>query len=253
MPAQAGTRKTMSSRLLTMKFMQRAAATPTSPQTPTGPPNKRRRLSSTTTTPPAAEPARPATDLEALQAVLAAEEEKRVQAIERLAAEAGDTRWVLSFREPDADAAGQGGLTVVNAGFAAIDDAGSYDEERDERPTVGRRSFGKPIKSQQMQNGATPASTSDAESSSSASDDDGDPGDLDSVIRSARKGAAAEVRAQRKSKKAAKEAESARLAYQRRTKAVGLNGTSSISSGGGRNAGGGGSNICAAKKRYSSD
>lgn len=223
--------------------MQRAAATPSSPQPPTGPPNKRRRLSPTTTTPPTADPARPTTDLEALQAVLAAEEEKRVQAIERQAAAAGDTRWVLSFREPDTDAAGQSSVVVVNAGFAAIDGAGGYDEDYDEKATVGRRSFGKPIKSQQVQNGATPASTSDAESSTSASDDDGDGDDLDSVIRSARKGAAAEVRAQRKSKKAAKEAESARLAYQRRTKAVGLNGSSSISSGGGRNAGGGSSNI----------
>lgn len=249
--------------------MQRAAATPASPQTPTGPPNKRRRLSPTTTTPPTIESARPTTDLEALQAVLAAEEEKRVQAIERQAAAAGDTRWVLSFRDPDADAAGQGGLMVVNAGFAAIDGAGSYDEDHDERVTVGRRSFGKPLKPQQAQNGATLDSTSDAESSALVSEDDGDPDDLDSVIRSARKGAAAEVRAQRKSKKAAKEAESARLAYQRRTKAVGLNAASSISSGGGRNAGGGSSNIvchkcgqkghlqrdCSArpKKRYTND
>lgn len=84
-----------------------------------------------------------------MQAALAAEELKRTQAIERQAAEAGETRWVLSFREPEKEAA-TGALRVVTAGFAAIDSGEPMDgtgEDGDEgvrRPHLpGRKSYGK--------------------------------------------------------------------------------------------------------------
>ncbi|KAF7523684.1 hypothetical protein PCG10_006440 [Penicillium crustosum] len=83
--------KTMSSNLLTMKFMQRAAAAKEtqSPSSDASPHNsKRPRLSTEAESPRTS-------DMEAIAAALAAEEEKRQQAVARAAAEAGETHWVL--------------------------------------------------------------------------------------------------------------------------------------------------------------
>ena len=129
--------------------MQRSAAkptnTPSTPSTPAGPPSKRQRLSIGSSS-----PATPSSDYEAVQAALAAEELKRVQAIERQAAEAGETRWVLSFRDPEESGEGKGrepALKVVSAGFAVIDAVGdgelSEEEEGVRRTVGGRRRFGK--------------------------------------------------------------------------------------------------------------
>ncbi|CAI7655080.1 unnamed protein product [Penicillium palitans] len=83
--------KTMSSNLLTMKFMRRAAAaketqSPSSDASPHNP--KRPRLSTEAESPRTS-------DMDAIAAALAAEEEKRQQAVARAAAEAGETHWVL--------------------------------------------------------------------------------------------------------------------------------------------------------------
>lgn len=111
--------------------MQRAAAsTPPStpqphPRTPDSPPSKRQKLS-----------AAPPSDLQLIQAVLTEEEEKRQKAIERLAEEAGETKWVLSTVNGEEGNA-IGGLRVAKAGYSDIDQ-GAW------RPAVvGRRSFGK--------------------------------------------------------------------------------------------------------------
>ncbi|KAJ5851499.1 uncharacterized protein N7529_010884 [Penicillium soppii] len=86
--------KTMSSNLLTMKFMRRAAAAKESspaesvPHTP-----KRARLSTEAESPRTS-------DMDAITAALAAEEQKRQEAVSRAAEEAGETHWVLNF--PDA-------------------------------------------------------------------------------------------------------------------------------------------------------
>lgn len=119
--------------------MQRAAASPSStPSTPDGPPSKRQRLSTgshnSLRTPDYGE---------AVQAAIAAEELKREQALEKAAADAGETRWVLSFR--DEDNSGKGMLRVVSKGFAEIDrDEGWEASEEEEKPMVGgRMSFGK--------------------------------------------------------------------------------------------------------------
>ncbi|CAP96364.1 hypothetical protein E8E15_004969 [Penicillium rubens] len=83
--------KTMSSNLLTMKFMRRAAAAKEtqSPSSDDSPHNsKRPRLSTEAESPRTS-------DMEAITAALAAEEEKRQQAVARAAAEAGETHWVL--------------------------------------------------------------------------------------------------------------------------------------------------------------
>lgn len=145
----------MSSRLLTMKFMQRAAAsspTASSPQTPELPSPKRRKTENGST--PTKFDVDALADKRAIQAAIASEEAKRQAALEKQANDAGDTRWVLSFEEQERAANGarkEKPLRVVQIGWGAIDsnrDQVKYEEEseeeEEERPAmVGRRSFGK--------------------------------------------------------------------------------------------------------------
>ncbi|PWY70316.1 hypothetical protein BO94DRAFT_477374 [Aspergillus sclerotioniger CBS 115572] len=92
--------KSMSSRLLTMKFMQRAAATnaareasqPSTDDSKVSTPPKRQRLSTGPTDSPT-----PQSDLDAISAALAEEEEKRKEALARQAQDSGDTEWVLDY------------------------------------------------------------------------------------------------------------------------------------------------------------
>ncbi|KZF20173.1 hypothetical protein L228DRAFT_284908 [Xylona heveae TC161] len=172
--------KQMSSRLLTMKFMQRAAASasPSSPATPDGPSPKRQKTSPSGGK-GAASASAGGSDSDAIKAALEAEEAKRQEALDKQAAEAGETKWVLSFRDGDSGAAdaddqarssststlasGTGKLRVVHAGYAGIDaptstspsgprrivsgdgddDADDTVEEEGQSGLVGRRSFGK--------------------------------------------------------------------------------------------------------------
>lgn len=143
--------KSMSSRLLTMKFMQRAAASPpttTSPSTLEEPSSKRRKKDSDS-------PSKLSFDVNALadqraiQAAVAEEAAKRQAALERAEAEAGDTRWVLSFEDQKASSASPTlTLRVVQTGYANLDTPSSFgptdeDMEEDKPVMVGRRSFGK--------------------------------------------------------------------------------------------------------------
>jgi hypothetical protein len=84
-----------------------------------------------------------------VQAALASEEAKRQAALEKQAAEAGDTRWVLSFEDQKhvADSSPLA-LRIIQAGFAHIDSSPSEiriaeDDLEDKPVMVGRRSFGK--------------------------------------------------------------------------------------------------------------
>jgi hypothetical protein len=139
----------MSSRLLTMKFMQRGAASPSSSlNTPPEPPSKKQRLSngSYAFTPSST----PRSDAQAVEEALAAEEQRRTEALEREAADRGETKWYLSFAEPH-KAAQESPLRIVSAGFSTLDstrpvaDRSLEDEADDGRnpPANGRRSFGK--------------------------------------------------------------------------------------------------------------
>ncbi|KAL9031933.1 MAG: hypothetical protein Q9196_000067 [Gyalolechia fulgens] len=132
--------KTMSSRLLTMKtklFMQRAAASspPSTPQTPGAPPSKRRKTSN--------DPSRisaPGVDAQAFQAAADAEEAKRTAAIENIAAEAGETKWVLSIADTERANTADKKLHFLTAGYSAID----QDTQMAERESsIGRRRFGR--------------------------------------------------------------------------------------------------------------
>ncbi|KAJ5641887.1 hypothetical protein N7490_005887 [Penicillium lividum] len=91
----------MSSRLLAMKFMQRAAAskahaTPDkisspSPEDETYSPKRQRQSTDPNS------PSTPQSDLDAIAAALAAEEQKRQEVMARKAAEVGETQWVLDM------------------------------------------------------------------------------------------------------------------------------------------------------------
>ncbi|CEJ59892.1 hypothetical protein PMG11_08493 [Penicillium brasilianum] len=128
-PAKAEN-KTMSSRLLTMKFMQRAAASAATkePQSPAASDGKHTPKRPRLSTEPDS-PSTPQSDLEAIAAALAAEEEKRREAMARQAAEAGESEWVL-----DVPAASYTPQPIVLS-------ADSLDAE-DDRPQGGRRGYG---------------------------------------------------------------------------------------------------------------
>lgn len=64
------------------------------------------------------------------------EEQKRQKALERLAEEAGETKWVLSTVNGGAEA-GKTGLRVAKAGYSDID------QDAWTPAGLGRRSFGK--------------------------------------------------------------------------------------------------------------
>lgn len=133
-----------------MKFMQRAAASTSIPSSPTPdePSPKRHKKNSES-------PIKPKVNVDALadqraiQAALDAEEAKRQAALDKQAAEAGDTRWVLSFEDQEKSAlAANGGLRIIQAGYANLDvptpqQVRPMDEDdfRDRPAVVGRRSF----------------------------------------------------------------------------------------------------------------
>ncbi|KAK3949051.1 hypothetical protein QBC32DRAFT_44603 [Pseudoneurospora amorphoporcata] len=179
--------KTMSSRLMTMKFMQRAAATaataaPTdkssTPKTEDEGPSKRRKHShaSKTSTPnPEAEQA--LFDQKAIQAALEEEEKKRQAAVEKRAAELGDSYWVLPGASVAPKAGARPVLNVVQVGFAQIDYSGNASDEDDVPPAVSTtprfRQFNiKKKKEEEKEDDDDDKSDSDSDSSGPDSDSD---------------------------------------------------------------------------------
>jgi hypothetical protein len=146
--------KPMSSRLLTMKFMQRGAASssPTSPApTPEEPFPKRRKKNNDSPITPKVK-FDEETNRRTLEEAEKAEEARREAALERLGVAAGDTRWHITY--PDQlktlEDSQTLALRVVETGYASLDipiQVNSEDGGRtafDEQPVmVGRRSFGK--------------------------------------------------------------------------------------------------------------
>ena len=119
------------------QFMQRAAAStpPSAPQlqsrSPHIPYSKRQKVSVTPSSTSA-----PPSDLQLIQVALTQEAEKREKAVERLAEDAGETKWVLSTVDGE-EQTSLGGLRIVETGYSTID------QEAWRPSVVGRRSFGK--------------------------------------------------------------------------------------------------------------
>lgn len=115
--------------------MQRAAASSNAPSPDSKtPPSKRQKITTPSSTPA------PLSDLEAVKGALKAEENRKLEALERLAADAGETKWVLSYvNGGEGDGKGVRGLQVLTTGYSEIDHrdgSTGYGQE-------GRRSFGK--------------------------------------------------------------------------------------------------------------
>ncbi|KAL8829550.1 MAG: hypothetical protein Q9191_001954 [Dirinaria sp. TL-2023a] len=238
--------KTMSSRLLTMKFMQRAAASspaqPTTPasqtsQIPSQPPSKRQKVSPFPST-----PATPLSDQQAIQAALNAEEAKHSEALERIAAERGETKWILSCVDE-----GKGdrrpGFRVTKAGYGDIDaDENAGPERRGKWGVNGRRSFGKFNKElERQQNNATSdtsSSSSDEVSEVEAAEEEDGQGSNDAsgtgrLIRQFKEKAVSNAKAEYKASKRAAKAQIVQLAARPLNTEINLNKLSSISGAGG--------------------
>lgn len=129
-----------------MKFMQRAAASPTSPSTPDGPSPKRQKTTDDGSPEPVFD-VNALADNRAIKAAMAEEENKRQAALERAGAAAGDTRWVLDFAavENAPSPVQRSTLKVVQTGYGLLDGMAAFSHGEDESasPMVGRRSFGR--------------------------------------------------------------------------------------------------------------
>ncbi|KAF2826622.1 hypothetical protein CC86DRAFT_322170 [Ophiobolus disseminans] len=199
----SNTPKTMSSRLMTMKFMQRSAskATASSPSTPNGPPSKKVRLSSGRSAP--GTPGTP--DHVILQSALEAEEKKRQEALDKAAQHTGETKWVLSFHDP-LDGKRQEALQVRQAGFAEIDaDGDSSNDEEEAHPSrkTMRKTYGSGVKRKEkpVVFVKTEESEGEVDSHSGESSDDFDSDDpTAALIRETRREVAAEKRKGREPK-----------------------------------------------------
>lgn len=230
--------------------MQRAAAAspsnPASPATPSSDrPSKRQRLSTGSAASPATP--NPPTPVDP-------DEARRQQAIDRAAADAGETKWVLSvqhqphtFDTP---------MRIVTAGYGTIDSAAtastikhaaqddmSEDEGAQVRPGIyGRRSFGKFNKTIERQQNPDLSSDSESEDDKDSDEDSEDSEDEDEddddpasqMIKQQRKEAAEKLRKERKAKRKSDQAQLELLAKERRKKEIKLNRKSAdgISSGG---------------------
>ncbi|KAI6809906.1 hypothetical protein KC332_g12580 [Hortaea werneckii] len=235
--------KEMSNRLMAMKFMQRGAASPSSgPSTPAEPPSKKQRMSdgSGVSTPPSAS----RSDAAAAKEAVAAEERQREEAFDREAADRGESKWYLSFKQPQKPVSASP-FRVVSAGYSTLDgsntkDKDSEDEGESAEPQVGRRSFGKfnkGLEKQQNPNMSSDSDSSESEQEEDEEDDDDDdeddPTGAKALIAKERKEAGDKARAERKARKKAEKAESQKMADERRKKQVKLNGLTSISGAGG--------------------
>lgn len=202
--------------------MQRAASSPSTPSN-APPPSKRQRLTSGAHDSTPSTPSMPVdTFASSVAAAVAAEEAKNAAAVERAAAAAGETRWVLSIQD-DPSLRQAGALNIVQAGFGEID-ALAHDGSAF---VPGRMKFGRgppqPV---------TGASKEDDENDDSSDEDDSSDPEEDPAEKLIRQERAAQARADRQAKRKADAAEMEALAKKRRTKEVNLNRLSSISGGG---------------------
>ncbi|OTB20289.1 hypothetical protein K445DRAFT_312719 [Daldinia sp. EC12] len=246
--------KSMSSRLLTMKFMQRAAASPSSlssaPSTPDSQASKRRKVSH--------DPAKRDNtdslahiDQSAIQAAIADGERKRQEALVQHAAELGDAHWVLDIPEKTTNSNReiQTPLNVVQVGFAQIDShvdtpdaAGSDDFESADASDV-RTSAVRRYNMDKKKESKDSESESDDSSSGSDSDDSSEGNGRGRQSYGQRSDMrSASSRPALKNKRSAEQIKAKQFAEKRRKKEVKLNGVKgspasggplSISSGGG--------------------
>ncbi|CAA9962966.1 Zinc knuckle domain protein [Pyrenophora teres f. maculata] len=184
----ANTPKTMSKGLMGMKFMQRAAAksSPSLSATSNGPPTKKARLSNGAGV--------GTSDQEIIQSAVDAEEEKRQAALDKAAEHAGETKWVLSFKDP-LEGKRPDAMEVRQAGFAEIDAEDESEEEEEIRPV--RMQFGGGVKKAEVQVPFVKTEGSESEFESTSDDYDSDDPTAD-LIRQTKREMAVEKREKKK-------------------------------------------------------
>ncbi|KAK6842611.1 hypothetical protein PG995_001631 [Apiospora arundinis] len=244
--------KAMSSRLLTMKFMQRAAAS--APTTPTASPkgeeqsSKRRKVSHEST---ANAPVDFMVNQQAVQAAIDEGEKKREEAIVKHAAELGDARWVLDVPDSPFNSLYQvkAPLNVVQVGYAQIDSPDATEHDTDSLGDSLEK--GHLLRRYNMDKKTVKAESSDSDASSdddgqdSGSDDDSSEDDGPGRKSYGSQKSPATPRPEIQSKRSAEREKARELAEKRRKKEVKLNSTkprpgaglASISSGGGISSG----------------
>ncbi|KAI1128509.1 hypothetical protein F5Y10DRAFT_173329 [Nemania abortiva] len=249
--ASSGTPKTMSSRLLTMKFMQRAAAASPSSSTPSTPTSndqstKRRKIAHH---PSPQSNADTLVDHAAIQAAIKEEEKKVETALLKRAEELGDARWVLDVPEHAEGHTAQTPLNIIQVGFAQIDSPDAVENAvdsagtpHDSVPAFRRYNMDKKKITKKSQytssSEASSDSESESESDSDASSSEETPG-RQSFGSNPRTAPAAQTPARKimKGKRSAEQLKAMQFAEKRRKKEVKLNnpkgGITSISSGGG--------------------
>lgn len=244
----------ISSRLLTMKFMQRAAANGSPAESsPDEPSSKRRKFQNS-----------PLTgdfhsfDQAAVQAALKQQDAKRLAALEASRAEMADTHWVLDGKWGKSDNAESAPPNIVYVGYADID---GPDEDDNEETTqqVGRKKIGNAKKSnnakvwtrngvevQQLTHVQKPTaavtskddsdSSVSSESDESSDDDDSTSGDEETPAKSKSQpvkglssGGQGRTRVNLKPKKSSESVKAQEFRDKRRKKEVKLNQLSGIS------------------------
>ncbi|KAL2141131.1 hypothetical protein VTI28DRAFT_2756 [Corynascus sepedonium] len=256
--AKQQTPKTMSSRLMTMKFMQRGAAaaaaaggTPdtSSPATPTSDDGSAKRRKTFHTPSATSSPATPLFDQQAIRAAVEEEERKKQAAIEKRAAELGDSHWVLEGVASLPPRASRPLLNVVEVGFAQIDYGGPSGNDDDSDPfdlggVPGRPQFQrynmKNSKAVKKENGNSSSSDSNSESHSDAGESSSSEDSPEAARAEPNRGrqstiGSAERRRPRSSVSGRREEErrkAQQLAGKRRKKDIKLNQLTSISSAG---------------------
>ncbi|KUI56293.1 hypothetical protein VP1G_03558 [Cytospora mali] len=231
------TPKSASQRLLTMKFMQRAAAAapPSAPSTPAAdhePSSKRRKTSGRASlgTP---ETQSYVIDHRAAQAALEEEERKRQALVAKHAEALGDSHWVLDAAKLPGAQQGGAPLKIVQVGFSQIDRGGGgeaaeaqEEEEEEETTTIDGPTF----------RSDSDSDSDDSDSDSSGSSSEGS-SEEDSRKKSGRTNYGSQKRPEIRSRRSVEWEKTQKLAKERRKKEVKLNTLTSISGSGSSNFG----------------
>ncbi|KAI9740442.1 MAG: hypothetical protein M1834_005022 [Cirrosporium novae-zelandiae] len=233
-PLERKPSKTMSSRLLTMKFMQRGATASvvasnnleTSPRS-----SKRQRLSASST------PTTPAPEIDAINAAIRKEEETRKAALAKTMMEKGEvpreTEWVLGFQEHE-DRSEQRVIKEIRSSgkwTGQVDD----DDEETVRIGMGRRSFGGWKRKNEVQN---QEGHEDSDKEEGADSEDNSDSDSSSVSDTPRR---------------RKSSFNQRHSQQQKPPPVSLKGLTSISGGGGSSSFSGTCHLCGQQGHMKSD
>ncbi|KAH6636326.1 hypothetical protein F5144DRAFT_175053 [Chaetomium tenue] len=259
--AKQSTPKTMSSRLMTMKFMQRgaaaaaAAATATdtpeasSPGTPRSDDGSAKRRKTAHALSAASSPATPLFDQQAMKSAVEEEEKRNRAAIEKRAAELGDSHWVLEGAASLPPRTARPLLNVVEVGFAQIDYAGASSKDDDPfdlgsapaQPQFQRFNMkkSKVVKKENDESGNSDSDSGSSSGSGEVSDDDDDekPSQARAEPSRGRTSTVGEAERRRARSSASGKREEERrkaqqLAGKRRKKEIKLNQLTSISSAG---------------------